>query len=780
MLRLWPVGLIYLLSARGLLAFAAAEEPPKPAPDSAAAPTPTPTPMPAPVPVPVPEDEIAAPPAPEPLRPGDIQIRADQQSREGGHYKARGFVDLQAGDIRIQSDALDLYESTDQQGVTNRRLEAEGNVVFMRGDERLAGDRLVLDMSTNRGTFENAIGYFEPGVFIEGDRIERLDANTYRIEGARFTSCAQPSPRWSFSASSATLKLHDKIQATNVLFKVKKVPAFYFPYFLYPIRDDQRSSGILFPHFGYSSTRGFNIGTGLFWAMGRSADQTLYADYFSRFGEGLGHELRYRGSGTSLGAFRTYLFKLTPELQETSGQEWDYDVDWAAVQELPGRVRATVNARLYSDIEFQQQIQDSFNMASTRSQRAVVNLRRSFGSTRVELMADTNETTFTGSDTTRVNRHLPSLSVRRTARKLGRTGIVFAYEASLDRLARGDQDLVEQYSRFDLAPTLSRPFATSFLQVTPRLSLRYSRWGASLDDEEDGAITGPGLDRRFLETSVQMTGPDFSRVFHNLGFYSDKIKHVFGPEVTWSYRTRVDDFDLIPKFDGEDYYLGTNQVRYALVNRLLAKRPGRGGKERTVEFFNWRVEQTYYVQISEGQNNYDPNYSASAFGPGGVPSHYSPVRSRMRFRPGEGLNLNFDTEYDVNYDQIRNLGLGGGLNLGSVRLLANWSRRLRVTEVAEQRVPTSDYLRGGLSLTPFEGLRFEGSADYDLLRKNLQRLSGRLRLGVQCCAFMTEVIQYDYNQRIERQIRFSIELANIGTFGNFMAEEGPRASRGSF
>jgi hypothetical protein len=35
---------------------------------------------------------------------------------------------------------------------------------------------------------------------------------------------------------------------------------------------------------------------------------------------------------------------------------------------------------------------------------------------------------------------------------------------------------------------------------------------------------------------------------------------------------------------------------------------------------------------------------------------------------------------------------------------------------------------------------------------------------------MTEVIQYDYNQRSERQIRFSIELANIGSFGNFMGE----------
>ena len=55
-----------------------------------------------------------------------------------------------------------------------------------------------------------------------------------------------------------------------MVFRVKDVPAFYVPYFIYPIEQDQRSTGILFPHFGQSDMRGYNIGTGFFWAMGRS------------------------------------------------------------------------------------------------------------------------------------------------------------------------------------------------------------------------------------------------------------------------------------------------------------------------------------------------------------------------------------------------------------------------------------------------------------------------------------------------------------------------------
>ena len=54
--------------------------------------------------------------------------------------------------------------------------------------------------------------------------------------------------------------------------------------------------------------------------------------------------------------------------------------------------------------------------------------------------------------------------------------------------------------------------------------------------------------------------------------------------------------------------------------------------------------QTYYVQISEGQSNFDPNYSSSAFGPGQVPQHLSPLLSRLTFKPTRGFSANFLVE----------------------------------------------------------------------------------------------------------------------------------------
>jgi len=543
-------------------------------------------------------------------------------------------------------------------------------------------------------------------------KIERLDGKTYRAEGGKFTSCSQPNPRWNFNMTSARIELEDKVVARNVVFKIKSVPVFYLPVIYYPIREDQRSTGILFPHFGHSSIKGFEVGTGFFWAMGRSFDQTFYADHYSKIGWGFGHEFRYAAEQPSRGTSRTYVIRTDRD------QPLDYDLDWNALQMLPGKFRATVNVRQYSDLLFQQQYQDNFNLATTRTRRSAGNVQRSFGSNVFSIAADRNETFF-GEDT-RVQQRLPSATLRRFPQKLGRTGIVFGYEAKAERVGFGASDAVESFSRFDVAPQLSRPLSSTFLQVTPSATVRYTRYTSSYLGEEDATtvLGGPAIGRRFFEGSLDVRGPTFSRVFDVGGPYTDRIKHVIGPEVNWTYRTRVDDFNDIPKFDGIDWYLGTNQIDYAIVQRLLAKRPGPGGKSIPHEFLSLRVGQTYYVQISDGQNNFDPNYSSSAFGPGFTPAHLSPILSRLRLRPVPSVTGDLSVEYDVNFKQLRTIFFSGGINGARGSLQAGWSRVLQLAELAENRKVTANTIRGAgtLQVVP-NRITLNGSANYDFVRK---------------------------------------------------------------
>ena len=672
------------------------------------------------------------------LDTSEVHVRAESQGGDAAHYEFRGFVDLVAGELRIQSDTMDLYTTDKPDGTKARRVVADGNVVFMKDEERLSGAHLDMDLDTGKGTMNDAIGYMEPGVFVEGKKIERRGEKLYHVDGAKFTSCAQPNPRWTFSASSATIEVDKKIIAHDALFKIKSVPAFYAP--------------IL-----------YNFGEGFFGAMSRSTDMTFYGDYYSKYGYGFGHEFRYALSPQSLGTFRTYLF--WPQQGDRS-----YDIDWHAAQSFPGGVRASLLARKYSSLSFSQRFNDSFNSASSRSTRGSLNIQKNFGSTTAQLLADTFDTYF-GEKSFRVNRRLPSLQIRQSPRKLGKTGLVLDYEARGERLTLGDQDLVQSYSRVDAAPQLSFPLQLTFLQLNPRLAYRYTRWSATALG--DGTFVGPALGRQLAEGSLEMRGPSFSRVFDvSMGGYTKRIKHVIGPEVNFLYRSRVDDFLAIPKFDGEDYLVGSNQVTYSLSQRLLAKRPSPSGKLVPYEFFTWRLYQTYYVKIAENQNSFDPNYSSSAFGPTGRPDHNSPIASRVRFRPTPAFSLDANLEYDVNYKQLRTQTYAVRAGTERYALQGSWSHSNRLSLDVEKRVPVRNTVRGaGRIVILKDQLTLEGSTDYDFVRKQLLQNHLKAEWNVQCCGFGVEFIQYNFNARVERQWRFSVHLANIGDTANFLGND---------
>ena len=90
----------------------------------------------------------------------------------------------------------------------------------------------------------------------------------------------------------------------------------------------------------------------------------------------------------------------------------------------------------------------------------------------------------------------------------------------------------------------------------------------------------------------------------------------------------------------------------------------------------------------------------------------------------------------------------------------------------ENRVLQRDTVRAATRLQPLaRRLTLEGSVDYDLLAKNLVQATALLRYRVQCCGLVAQVIQSDYNAKQGLEYHFAIELANIGSIGNFMGTD---------
>jgi LPS-assembly protein len=730
-----------------------------------ASPSPTPTPNPLAV------DESL--PGPDELR-----IRSNNHGGGKGRLHYEGFVDLRFGQMRIQADSLDMIDETKPDGSTAHYLEAKGNVVFMSGTERISGETLRLDIDSGQGLFTKASGYLQPDVLFEAESIERIDADTYRLKGATFTACTQPNPRWMFKAKSATVDIDKRITATMVGLRVKGVPTpLLIPYFQFPINPDQRSTGLLMPRYGSSSginSKGREIGLGFFWAMGRSTDQTFYYDYFTKYGIGLGHEFRYIRNAAARGSFRSYFTR--PQ----GDPDFSYDLDWAASQSLPRGFKATLSANFYSSRTIRESLEEDLDYASTRSRRGAAGIQGSIGPAYVKLEADTSDIFFPDGTIQR-KRHLPQLRVAQSPKKIGRTGISFGFEATAEQLSQGSgfegaaeqlsqaSDVVLQsFSRFDIAPEVTRSFSLPFLQVTPRFLVRHTRFGASLDEADE--LTGPALDRRFFEASVDMRGPKLFKLFSLPGnFYSDRFKHTIEPEFFYTFRSKFEQQNLIPRLDFSDYYPGTNQILYGLTQRIYAKRRGKTGALVTHELLNVRVAQTYYVETDANQGQFDFNYYSGFFIKG---SHHSPVLGRLQVRPTLDSTISLNMEYNPAFRMFPTQSLSARIARPRMDMQASWNRLTQVTDIPADRKPVFDTLRlsGRVALWP-ERVTVGGSLTYDRIESRMLHATAKVRYGIQCCGFSVEHIAYNLKRRSETKTTFQIDLAGIGSVGSFLGDK---------
>ena len=149
-------------------------------------------------------------------------------------------------------------------------------------------------------------GTQEPDAYFYGETLEKLGPKKYRITKGGFTTCVQPTPRWEIIASSATVTLDDYAILKNSVLRVKGVPMFYMPIFYYPINEEDRATGFLIPVYGSSTIRGQSLSNAFFWAIARNQDATVFHDWFSTTGQGLGGEYRYIAAPGSEGQMRTY------------------------------------------------------------------------------------------------------------------------------------------------------------------------------------------------------------------------------------------------------------------------------------------------------------------------------------------------------------------------------------------------------------------------------------------------------------------------------------------
>jgi LPS-assembly protein len=758
--------------------------------------------QPAPAPTPVPGS--AAGPAPQRtlidlLNAG--QWRLEQLSAD--HWRLTGDVEIEPSPgLTFSADQVELF-------VDSNTLVASGNVVFTNPEGRIAAEQVEFDLGTSKGTFRQASGIMslgatvdraqfgnqDPDVYFYGETIEKLNTRQYRITRGGFTTCVQPTPRWEVTSGSVTINLDEYAIARNMVLRVKGVPLMFLPVIYYPIQDDERATGILMPTYGASTLRGQSLSNAFFWAIGRSQDATFFHDWFTRTGQGMGSEYRYRSAASSYGSLRAYrLWQHQSQFTQdgtvtTMPAATSFQVQGSMVQSLSANVRARARVDYFSSIAAQQLYQQNLYYATSASRVIDGGVSAGLGWLsasaqyfRNEIFSDASRSTVLGST--------PRVTATVAPQRLfgpvyGSLNSDYAY-LPYRNISNGVITLDNSLGRVNVAPAVRAPLSRlTYLSLTQTATSQTTYYTRSL--VAPNVLGSDSLVRQMLSLRTDVIGPVFTKIWDTPTSTSrERMKHVIEPVFAFDYVTEFENQAKVPQIsDISDYVIGgAAKFVYGLNNRFFYRsRPVNGVQGTTREFVTVGVQQTFYTDPLASR--FDLTYQSAAGRPNVV--DLSPVALTVRVSPNASTDASARLEYDVSGNGLQILSVGSSLQLIPPAPAGAPQRPSASANLSYSRYRYSPAQQSSNSLSASTTSRWlQGrvggsyAMSWDISRGYIQSQSIMASYMAQCCGLQVDFQRYNYPVNsgfpipADRRINFSFVLAGLGTFSNFFGAFGQR------
>jgi len=754
-----------------------------------------------------------------------VSIVSDMQTKTGTIYAAEGNVVLTYKDYVLHADKLTYDAATG-------RTTAEGHLLLTGGadHEEIHASHGELNMQAETGHFYDVAGtagvketgtkvvYTTANPFLfSGKEVTKLGPEHYEVYGGSITSCQLPHPDWLISASKMTV-VDDKVHGYNSLFRLRGMPVFYLPYVTHPVDTTSRQSGFLIPVLGQSSSKGFIIGEQLYWAIDRSTDMTVGAQYYSLRGWAQSADFRHRGVGENFFTAR-YNGLLDRGLPQAGGppiNQGGEDVTLDARHDFGVNTRAVADMEYLSSYVYREAFTENFNQAVSSDVSSIAFATHTWNGMAASAMADRFqdfESTIGGNEIR--NFHAPQVEFDALEHRLGRSGFIWnaSSSAGLLRRVEGQPDavIVGQLdtfrtngivSRIDIHPELSYPIHLGGWTFVPHGGVRETYYSQSQEPylapnglplEASG-----GLNRGDVEAGIEINAPVIERDFTSPWIESllkRDLRHTIEPSLQYRYAGGIDNFLNVLRFDATDIVSDRNELEYSLTQRLFLRQlkthpcaenetppPGAtacgGGSS---EWIRWRVSQEYFFDPSFG-NAVTPgvrnvlestlDFSGVAFLTG--PRYVSPVISRVRVRTTEHTDVEWDLDYDTVAGRIAASNLYTDIHAG------NWFGGLshaRLDAPGEiDSLPVSNFSQFrfliGYGNPNKSGLSAAANAGLDLLAGQLQYGAIQASYNWGCCGFNVEYRKFELGSvRNENVYRFNFTLAGVGTAGNLRHAE---------
>jgi LPS-assembly protein len=637
------------------------------------------------------------------------------QAKTGTKYTLDGDVVITYKDRKVEADHIDYDSDTGD-------LNATGHLKVSSGanNESISASHGSMNLRTQTGRFFDVKGSvgLRPGqrpvydngqpFLFEGKVVVKTGPREYDVYGGSVTSCQLPHPDWQLFAGKFSVT-SEKATARNTVFRLINIPLVYLPYVTHPVGGDERQTGFMVPVIGQSSTKGLVLGEQIYVVLGRSADMTVGAEYFSKRGWQQSATFRYRGLGNNFA-----LAHYSGLLDRGFYQNGQYVNQGGEDIVFSGRYDWTEKTRLVADLEYlssyayREAFTENFNQAVSSDILSVGYAVHQANGYSWDVRADRYQGLKRAGTPTLPEQqirifHVPALDLWMTEHKLGSTPLLWSVDSSMMGLKRVQPNFSTSglTNRFDLRPELALPLKLGEYRLRGSVAVRETAYTRS--NENGTALppveSGEAVNRADAEVAVEFRPPVLERTFTSPKFTrlfgSDAVRHTIEPMATYRLVRGIDNFDQILRFDDVDVASNTNEVEYGVTQRLFlrpkkddpcpardpdvvegssawtgAAPPGvMGGVGNNVaadpgytafpggcgskELLSWRLTQKYFFNptfggavVTRRRNIFETTLALSGIAFLTEPRNISPLISRLRWKTSD----HFDVEWDFDLD----------------------------------------------------------------------------------------------------------------------------------
>jgi len=781
-----------------------------------------------------------APSVPPPPRPREeVTIKAREQEKSGDIYKLRGDAEIDYRARVLRADEVTYDDSTGE-------ATATGHVTLDGGphDEHIVASHGQYNVWTETGKFYDVIG--TSGIRFQGRRamltstspfsftgrmVEKTGPEVYVVHHGAVTSCELPRPKWSLNAERIVVDMNGKARTYNSLFRVENVPLFYLPYADQAVDQLGRQSGFLLPSIGNSSSKGLILGDAYYWAIDRSMDTTLGAEYFSQRGWSQHASWRFRPSDESYLSARYY------GVVDREGQGGE-DVNLDGQAQFPGGFRGVLSAEYLSSYVFRLAWGQTFTQAVDSEVKSVAFLSKNldgFGFNFLAARYQNFESEKQGDVVTIF--HAPSFGVSSVDRQIGHTPVYWSFDTALEGVSRSEPNpqtgelgfqTNDVVGRFDVNPRVSLPVLLGGWTLRPEIGVRETYYterqtpGTSITNGELQLPTPVEqfVNRNAAEASFELRPPSLVRIFER-PVWGHRLKHAIEPRLVYRYVGGVDNFANIIRFDSRDILSDTNELEYAVVQRLYIK-PARGSECREPapaaasaaasaaavtgdkgepcpargarELLSWELKQKYFFDPYFGGAlvNGIRNVLATTADFTGIaflasPRRFTPIVSRILVHPSNQTEFGWQLDYDTVASRISASTLFANYRLGNFFLGGTHTYFREIFPPSPPDHFNQFRVMAGYGNLAKRGMNAAASMGFDadpvgtlpipkplaLVEAHVLQYSAiQTSYNWDCCGVSFEYRRYELGSiRNENQFRFSFTLANIGAFGNLKRQE---------